>query len=174
MWWRRHDFVTWPCHRDKAVFDSPAQMKFTRLGLVSKRHQQGTHNDPRNHITVSSFSEGHSNLCRTIEQTAIWRWFETPWYSLVVTIISVSKCSIIEPLFPHIITVTSWWAWWRLKSPVSRLFTQPFVQAQMKENIKAPRHWPLWGNSPVTGEFPVQRASDAENVSALWRLMIVS
>ena len=28
---------------------------------------------------------------------------------------------------------------------VSILFAQPFVQAQMKENIKAPRHWPLWG-----------------------------
>ena len=27
-------------------------------------------------------------------------------------------------------------------------------------NIKAPRHWPLWGNSPVTGEFPSQRASN--------------
>ena len=23
-------------------------------------------------------------------------------------------------------------------------FTQPFVQAQIKENIKAPSHWPLW------------------------------
>ena len=28
--------------------------------------------------------------------------------------------------------------------PVSRLFTQPFIQVQIKENIKAPRHWPLW------------------------------
>ena len=34
---------------------------------------------------------------------------------------------------------------WRLNSPASRLFAQPFVQAQIKENIKAPRHWPLWG-----------------------------
>ena len=25
-----------------------------------------------------------------------------------------------------------------------RLFAQPFVQVQIKENIKAPRHWPLW------------------------------
>ena len=33
----------------------------------------------------------------------------------------------------------------RLKSPVSRLFAQPFVQAQIIENIKSPRHWPLWG-----------------------------
>ena len=41
------------------------------------------------------------------------------------------------------ITVTSKWAWWHLKSPASRLFTQPFAQTQIKENIKAPRHWPL-------------------------------
>ena len=52
----------------------------------------------------------------------------------------------------------------RLKSPASRLlFTQPFIQAQIKENIKAPR------NSPVTGEFPAQRASNAKNVSILCR-----
>ena len=25
------------------------------------------------------------------------------------------------------------------------LFTQPFIEAQIKENTKAPRHWPLWG-----------------------------
>ena len=29
------------------------------------------------------------------------------------------------------------------KKPVSRLFAEPFVQAQIKENIKAPSHWPL-------------------------------
>ena len=28
---------------------------------------------------------------------------------------------------------------WRLKSPASPLFTQPFNQAQIKENIKTPR-----------------------------------
>ena len=25
------------------------------------------------------------------------------------------------------------------------MFTKPFVQTQNKENIKSPRHWPLWG-----------------------------
>ena len=35
------------------------------------------------------------------------------------------------------ITVTSWWARWRLKSPASRLFTQAFIPAQIKENNKA-------------------------------------
>ena len=44
------------------------------------------------------------------------------------------------------------------------LFAQPFFLAQIKENTKAPRHWPLWG---VTGEFPAQRASNAEIVS-IW------
>ena len=45
----------------------------------------------------------------------------------------------------HFITMTSQWVGWRLKSPASRLFTQPFIRAQIKENIKAPCHWPLCG-----------------------------
>ena len=43
------------------------------------------------------------------------------------------------------IKVPSKWAQWCLKSLGSRLFTQPFVRAQIKENIKATRHWLLWG-----------------------------
>ena len=45
----------------------------------------------------------------------------------------------------------------------------PFIQTQIKENIKAPRHWPLCGEFTGTGEFPAQRASYAENVSIWWR-----
>ena len=52
---------------------------------------------------------------------------------------------------------------------MSPVVSQLFVQAQIKENIKAPRHWPLWGNSPVTGEFPAQKASNADNFSLSWR-----
>ena len=51
-----------------------------------------------------------------------------------------------------------------LKSPALRLFTRPFIQTQIKENIKAPRHWPLCGEFIGTGEFPAQRASYAENI----------
>ena len=58
----------------------------------------------------------------------------------------------------------------RALSPVSWLFTQPFFQTQIKQNIKAPRHWPLCGEFlPGTGEFPAQMASNAENVSIWWR-----
>ena len=46
----------------------------------------------------------------------------------------------------------------------AKLFAEPFVQAQIKENIKAPHHWHLWGES--TGN---QGASNTENVSIWWR-----
>ena len=64
---------------------------------------------------------------------------------------------------------------WRHKrrddvSPPSRLFTQPFIQAQNNENTKAIRVTGLCaGNSPVNGEFPAQMASNAENISIWWR-----
>ena len=54
------------------------------------------------------------------------------------------------------IKMTSKWVRWRLKSPASRLFIQPFIQAWLTENIKAPRHWPLWGE--FTGDQWILRA----------------
>ena len=56
---------------------------------------------------------------------------------------------------------------------LGRLFTQSFIQTQIKENIKAPRHWPLCGEFSRTGEFPAQRASYAENVSTWWRHVLI-
>ena len=53
--------------------------------------------------------------------------------------------------------MTSLWARWRLKSSAFRLFTQPFVQAQIKENIRAPRHWPVWGDVNSPHKWPVTR-----------------
>ena len=50
-----------------------------------------------------------------------------------------------------------------LKSPAPRLFTHAFIQVQIKENIKARVTGLFVGNSPVTGEFPAQMASNAEN-----------
>ena len=49
---------------------------------------------------------------------------------------------------PHVtyITVTSYWARWRLKSPPSQLFTQPFILFRRRSRkIQAPRYWPLCG-----------------------------
>ena len=65
--------------------------------------------------------------------------------------------------------MTSQWTRYRLKSSALPLFTEPFIRAQIKENIKAPRHWPLCVEFTGTGEFPAQMASNAENVSIWWR-----
>ena len=65
--------------------------------------------------------------------------------------------------------MTSWWARWRLKSSASRLFTQEFIHVQIKEKHQSSASLAFVRNSPVTGEFPEQRANNAENVSARWR-----
>ena len=49
------------------------------------------------------------------------------------------------------------------------IVTEPFIQAQITENIKAPRHWALYGEFTMTGEFPAQMVSNAENGSIEWR-----
>ena len=46
---------------------------------------------------------------------------------------------------------------------ITSLTIQPFIRALIRENIKAPRHWPL------CGEIPTQVASNAKNVSIWWR-----
>ena len=37
------------------------------------------------------------------------------------------------------------------------MFTQPFIQTQIKENVKAPRHWPLCGD--ITGDRWIPRTN---------------
>ena len=40
---------------------------------------------------------------------------------------------------------------------VSMLSTIFIVQVQIKENIKAPRHWPLWGESTGDRWIPITK-----------------
>ena len=42
-----------------------------------------------------------------------------------------------------------------IATSLSQLYSQPFVEAQIKEDIKAPRHWPFIGE--FTGDGPVMR-----------------
>ena len=73
-------------------------------------------------------------------------------------IVQTKISAMIElTLYECCITMTSQWAWWRHRSPASRLSTQPFIRAQIKENIKAPRHWPLCGE--FTGDRWILRTN---------------
>ena len=87
--------------------------------------------------------------------------------------------------------MTSWWARWRLKSPASPLFTQPSSRLRDLMIRRLMQYWNTlqWRHdgrdsvsnhqlrhcllnrlsSPVTGEFPAQMASNAENVPIWWR-----
>ena len=77
-------------------------------------------------INVAAFSIGHTFLL--ICQIALqWRHNERDGVSN-----HQPKDCLLNRLF-------------RLRSLASRLFAEPFVQAQIKENIRIPRHWPLCG-----------------------------
>ena len=78
---------------------------------------------------------------------------------------SVSK---LKDITSSSITVTSQWARWRLQLPASWLFIQPFIQAQIKENTKAPRHWPLWGE--FTGDRWIPRTKDQQRGKCFYLL----
>ena len=70
------------------------------------------------------------------------------WYLLLANYSNMPRY-ILQFVVCCCITMMSYWARWRLKSPASRLFTQPSIQTEIKANIKM--------------------ASNAENVSIWWR-----
>ena len=63
----------------------------------------------------------------------------------------------------HVVT-SEWAPWRRLKSPASRWFAQPFVQVQIKENIKAPRHRPFWRDFTGDRWIPLTKGQLGGNV----------
>ena len=73
----------------------------------------------------------------------IWCGFKTPHYSDVIMGAMASQITSLA------------------------IVSSSVYLAQSKENIKAPRQWPLCGE--FTGEFLAQMASNAENVSIWWR-----
>ena len=47
--------------------------------------------------------------------------------------------------------------------------TQPFIQAQIKENINTPRHWLLWGKFTGDRWIPPTKGQKREFFSIWWR-----
>ena len=87
--------------------------------------------------------------------------------TILKIVITYFSCYDIQGLFTKLICMRL--VLKRLNSPASRLYTVPYIQVQIKENIKAPRHWLLCGEFTRTGEFPAQMPSNAENFSIWWR-----
>ena len=64
-----------------------------------------------------------------------------------------------------LITATSWWARGGLKSPAYIFLLHRLFRRRSTKAVKLRVTGVCEGNSPVTGVFPAQRASKAENVS---------
>ena len=75
----------------------------------------------------------------------------THWHSVFIVVPVIMSTFVLGLLHFASSFVTSIWARWRVISPASRFFAQPFVQVQIKENIKVPRYWPLWRESTGDG-----------------------
>ena len=71
--------------------------------------------------------------------------------------------------FNRHITMTSQWARWRLKSSAHGCLLNRLFRRRSMKTSKLRVTGLCEGNSPVTGEFPSQRASNAENLSIWWR-----
>ena len=106
-------------------------------------------------------------LNKLLNKHSSFRWCETPWCSCEVT---VTIATLVSRTFARVFPLP-----WRHNDHDSVSNHQPHdcfynrLFRQIKGNIKAPRHWPLCGEFTGTGEFPAQRASNAEIVSIWWR-----
>ena len=105
---------------------------------------------------------------RLSNQSKGW-WFETPSRSLWRHCKEWDHLSTLGALYQNALR-------WRHNDHNGVSNHQPhgcllnrLFRHRSKKNIKAPRHWPLWGEFTGTGEFPAQRASNVENVSIWWR-----
>ena len=114
------------------------------------------HLDPQYHISHwGSTILGDSTLCKT------WTCTCRQGSASVTPLYYVYAVALFTGGFTHYVDAI-------MTTMASQITSLTVVysnvyQAQIKENIKAPRHWPL------CGEFPAQRASNAENVSIWWR-----
>ena len=107
---------------------------------------------------------------RYIVTSSLIGWAHTqisPWFCFGYVIVLDGFVWIIEA---YSIIMTSQWARWRLKSPASPLFLLSSLIGLRSKKTSTLRVPGLCaGNSPGTGKFSAQMASNAENVSIWWR-----
>ena len=90
-------------------------------------------------------------------------------HGLCVPRTTAATILIVVKDISQLITVTSWWARWRLRSPVSDCLFNRLFRCRSSKISKLRVTGLCAGNSPVTSEFPTQMASNTEYVSIWWR-----
>ena len=104
---------------------------------------------------LSSNDCNDENFAHPMTARGMYRNYYLIWWFFLIEVIHIFT-RLMSPFYEPMI-----WFF--------QLCTQPFVQKQIKENIKLRVTGICEGNSPLTGELPAQRVSDAENSSIWWR-----
>ena len=85
--------------------------------------------------------------------------------------------SLIKQTLPYIGTMCTSLQWRHNErdgiSNHRRVDCLPFVQAQIKENIKASHRWPLWEEFTGDRWLPCTKTSNAENVPIWWHHYVI-
>ena len=84
-------------------------------------------------LYITRFYKGTLHY-KKLDGCNVWWW----WKDVGCGLSHAYKQPQLSGMTKGFITLTSRWVPWRLKSPASGLFAQPFVRAYIKENIKAP------------------------------------
>ena len=126
-----------------------------------------TRHRPKN--LANGFAAFISHLYCQQMKGIVWLFIatETKWFCLINFWWELNINMLLQPINSYIITVTPNDYHQQITS--TRLFSQPFVKANIKENSKARVTGSLWGESTGDWWTPTQRASNAENVSIWWR-----
>ena len=134
--------VIWKCDRRfwkyASLFKGTLQIRIVHF-IAYQGHWYWSHT-LAHHSIPSHFCCHRHRYLHTCSATNV-----IPMMNYSAAISQQSVASTVSVSRIKFITVTPLWARWRLKSPPSQLFTQPFIRAQIKENVKVSRHWPLCG-----------------------------
>ena len=79
--------------------------------------------------------------------TASSHYLNQCWSSRVMSLYGVTRPQWVNTrgwMGEYISHITNEWRYNERDGVSNHQFTQPFILAQIKENIKAPRHWPFW------------------------------
>ena len=115
--------------------------------------------------------ESRQNMFPVIKSTTIRHWLRChnygSWSELTKRSLLYEEDSALSTYLMNtlwLITVTSWWA-----HRPHDCFLNHLLRRRSKKTSKLRVTGLCGGNSPVSGEFRAQRASNAEKVSIWWR-----
>ena len=142
-------------------------------------------------LRVSCFSTHHFNLLRlsgfawhqinysTLVPVIVWRVFATKSLPKPLMAFCPRKnignvvCKIAAILVrPQCVNTDIIGSACMMGATVSQITSLTIVYSTVYSGEDQRKHWPLCGNSAVTGEFPAQMVSNAENYSFWWRHLV--